>query len=61
MDRRAFTSANVVGALPWAIGLPVLGAMLLPWGGLLWIRVWAFPLMLVSVAISHVYVWLRYF
>jgi membrane-associated protein len=25
MDRRAFTSANVVGALPWAVGLPVLG------------------------------------
>jgi membrane-associated protein len=25
MDRRAFTSANIVGALPWAVGLPVLG------------------------------------
>lgn len=25
MDRRAFTSANVVGALPWAVGLPLLG------------------------------------
>jgi membrane-associated protein len=25
MDRRAFTSANVVGALPWAVGLPFLG------------------------------------
>jgi len=25
MDRRAFTSANAVGALPWAIGLPFLG------------------------------------
>jgi membrane-associated protein len=25
MDRRAFTSANVVGALAWAVALPVLG------------------------------------
>jgi membrane-associated protein len=25
MDRRAFTSANIVGALPWAVGLPLLG------------------------------------
>jgi membrane-associated protein len=25
MDRRAFTSANIVGALPWAVGLPILG------------------------------------
>jgi membrane-associated protein len=25
MDRRAFTSANIIGALPWAIGLPFLG------------------------------------
>lgn len=25
MDRRAYTSANIVGALPWAVGLPVLG------------------------------------
>ena len=25
MDRRAFSSANVVGALPWAVGLPLLG------------------------------------
>jgi membrane-associated protein len=25
MDRRRFTLANVVGALPWAVGLPVLG------------------------------------
>jgi membrane-associated protein len=25
MDRRAFVSANVVGALPWAVGLPILG------------------------------------
>jgi membrane-associated protein len=33
MDRRAFTSANVVGALPWAIGLPYLGALAytIPW------------------------------
>ena len=33
MDRRAFTSANVVGALPWAIGLPYLGALAytVPW------------------------------
>jgi membrane protein DedA with SNARE-associated domain len=25
MDRRAYTSANIIGALPWAVGLPVLG------------------------------------
>ncbi len=25
MRRRAFTTANVVGALPWAVGLPLLG------------------------------------
>jgi membrane-associated protein len=33
MDRRAFTSANLVGALPWAIGLPYLGALAytIPW------------------------------
>lgn len=33
MDRRAFTSANIVGALPWAIGLPYLGALAysIPW------------------------------
>lgn len=33
MDRRAFTSANIVGALPWAIGLPYLGALAysVPW------------------------------
>jgi hypothetical protein len=33
MDRRAFISANIVGALPWAIGLPYLGALAysVPW------------------------------
>jgi membrane-associated protein len=33
MDRRAFTSANIIGALPWAIGLPYLGALAytIPW------------------------------
>ncbi len=33
MDRRAFTTANLVGALPWAIGLPYLGALAysVPW------------------------------
>ncbi len=33
MDRRAFTSANLVGALPWAVGLPYLGALAytVPW------------------------------
>ncbi len=25
MDRRSYSSANVVGALPWAVGLPLLG------------------------------------
>jgi membrane-associated protein len=25
MDRRAYSAANVVGALPWAGGLPILG------------------------------------
>ncbi len=25
MDRRAYSTANVVGALPWAVGLPILG------------------------------------
>ena len=33
MDRRTFTSANIAGALPWAIGLPYLGALAytVPW------------------------------
>ena len=25
MNRRSFTSANIVGSLPWAVGLPLLG------------------------------------
>jgi len=47
MDRRAFTSANLVGALPWAIGLPYLGALAY---SVPWLRVVASAIAIGSIA-----------
>lgn len=42
-----------------AVGMPVLGAMLVPWGLLQWMRGWAFPLMLV-VSLPSLWLVLRH-